>query len=449
MKTVTDKTIDSAKPKAPRYSIHDNRYEGLQAVIYPTGVKSWVWRGKVQGKVQKHTFGRYPSMSLAEARDRAADLLRLRNGGIDPRAAAQVARVKSGVTLDSVFELYMKREGERLRSSRQIRRYYQRDVSPRLGTKIINQITYEDLDDILLEKFRVAPTASERLRSLLARLFRWSSSDARRETYLTANPARDLVKRHRPLSRDRVLDDFELGLLLRSVDVADERFAIAIRLLVLTGARRQEVLSASWGEFDLEAGEWLIPGTRTKNGKPLLLPLGPLAVGLIKSIPRLNSSDLLFPSSRASSNAPFSGVSKSIDQVRGRMLELAQEQGRVASHWRIHDLRRSFVTGMSALQNPSVAPHVVEALVNHVSGAKAGVAGVYNRHQYYSEKKIALKAWESHIFHFKNANRSSFKYKYIYTRTRMFSCLLLLKRLYLDLKFRELLCMRFGVKATS
>lgn len=400
MKHITDKTIESAKPGAERYSIYDHRYDGLQAVIYPTGVKSWVWRGKVRGKVQKHTFGRYPSMGLADARERAAELLRQRNGGIDPRAeklARKLADQRCLPTLNDAFELYMRREGNALKSSRELRRYFERDVSPRLGSKMLSQITHDDLADIIADKFEVAPTASNRLQSFLSRLFRWCVTIGRRDTRLTSNPACDLVKLHRAQSRDRVLDNFELSLLLKSVEVADERFAGALMLLMLTGARRMEVLGASWSEFDLTAGEWLIPGERTKNGKPLLLPLGPKTISLITSIPKRNSTNLLFPSQRLSSTAPFSGVSKNLDRVRGRMAELANDAGRALEHWRIHDIRRSFATHISGLQNTHVPPNVVEALLNHISGLNAGVAGVYNRHNYYVEKKIALTAWENHL----------------------------------------------------
>lgn len=400
MKPLTDKTIEAAKAGNTRFSIYDNRLEGLQVIVYPTGVKSWVWRGKVAGKTQKHTLGRYPAHGLADAREWAAELIRKRNGGIDPRAdklASEATQAQRTMTLNRAFELYMQREGNQLKSAKEIRRYYERDIAPQLGNKAVTEITHDDLADIIAAKFEGAPTASNRLHSLIYRIFRWCVTKGRRDTRLTENPAQYLVKLFNEKSRDRVLDDYEISLLWRTIQGIDQKFSSALKLLILTGARRSEVLSARWDEFDLAKGEWLIPGVRTKNGKPLLLPLGPVALGVIQNLPSIDSSPLLFPSIRPSSNKSVSGVSKVLNRVRSQMIEMASQDGRQVEHWRLHDIRRSVATGISGLQSPQVQPHIVEALLNHISGSRSGVAGVYNRHAYYNEKKYALSLWEDHI----------------------------------------------------
>lgn len=404
MRPLTDKALEAAKPKENRFSIYDHRHEGLQLVVHPSGVKSWVWRGKVRGQTQKHTLGRYPAHSLADAREWAAGIISMRDGGLDPRAERQARQAEAArviMTVDRAFDLYMEREGESRRSADSKRRDYDRDIKPRIGAKALVDVDRKDLAGIISDKFATAPVASNRLQAMLCRFFRWCVTKGYGETGLETNPAQYLVKLAEEKSRDRALSDWEIRLFLKALPVLENRFATAFKLLLLTGARRSEVVESSWPEFNLAKGEWLIPAERAKNGRPHLLPLGPMALALVNATPRSNRSDFLFPSRSLNSDKAMSGFSKALRQLCARMDELAAKDGRTIAPWRLHDLRRTVATGMSGLldakHQPRVQPHVVEALLNHVSGMRAGVAGVYNRHAYYAEKKAALALWDRHL----------------------------------------------------
>ena len=133
-----------------------------------------------------------------------------------------------------------------------------------------------------------------------------------------------------------------------------------------------------WSELDLDGRVWVIPADRSKNGKPHVVPLSAYAVSLFTGIPRFLNCDFVFTTTRRS---PISGFSKAL-----RRLWVATD----ASDWRLHDLRRTAASGMA---RAGVAPHVVEKVLNHVSGTISGVAAVYNRYAYDPEKRQALEDW--------------------------------------------------------
>ncbi len=191
------------------------------------------------------------------------------------------------------------------------------------------------------------------------------------------------------MKRDRVLTDDEVALIWRHAGAGD--YSIIVRLLLLTAARRDEVGGMAWSE--LQDGAWTIPAARTKNGRPHELALPSAAVALLANHPARDGRDLVF-GSRA---GPFSGWSKAKAELDARMsAALKAERGTkaVLEPWRLHDLRRTAATRMGDL---GVQPHVVEAVLNHISGSKAGVAGIYNRAAYRDEKRAALALWADRV----------------------------------------------------
>ena len=170
------------------------------------------------------------------------------------------------------------------------------------------------------------------------------------------------------------------------------------KLLLLTGARRSEIAEASWQEIDLAAKTLTLPGSRTKNGKPHEIPLSDAAVEIIKALPRIEGkAALLFSTTGAT---PVSGFSRSREVIEKAMVaelrKAAVERGddpekvEALKPWTLHDLRRSCASGMASLK---IAPHVIEAVLNHKNGTIRGVAKVYNRYSYATEKRAALDAW--------------------------------------------------------
>jgi integrase len=173
---------------------------------------------------------------------------------------------------------------------------------------------------------------------------------------------------------------------LRAVWLASDPstdYGAIIRVLLLTGQRREEVGGMRWGELDLDRAKWTLPPERTKNGRPHHVPLSRQAVSILAVRPRLDSREAVFG---RSDGKGFSGWSKCKQRLDAEVM--------LAKPWVVHDLRRSVVTGMAEI---GVAPHVIEAIVNHVSGHKGGVAGIYNRATLMPERTVALQRWADHL----------------------------------------------------
>jgi integrase len=165
-----------------------------------------------------------------------------------------------------------------------------------------------------------------------------------------------------------------------------------IRLLMLTGQRREEIGALRWSEMDFPGQALRLPAERTKNGRANDTPLADIGVRLLQAMPRrIGPKDFVFGTT-ANDFGRYSAAKAALDQ---RIAEARQAAGAAPmAPWVLHDLRRSAATGMAEL---GVQPHVVEAVLNHVSGHKAGVAGVYNRAVYEREKKAALDLWAAHV----------------------------------------------------
>lgn len=202
--------------------------------------------------------------------------------------------------------------------------------------------------------------------------------------------------------RERVLSEAEVRLLIKASRRLAKPWAQMIRLMLLTGVRRGEAAGAHRGELHQFNGVhfWTVPGERTKNGKPLEIPLTGELQGLFASLPEIGKLGLYFTTTGTSPVSGFSRMKRTLDHL---MLDEAQKdhatRGREAAdlrikEWHLHDIRRTVATGMAGL---GVAPHIVEAVLNHVSGARAGVAGTYNRAAYGAEKAAALEVWAMYL----------------------------------------------------
>jgi integrase len=218
------------------------------------------------------------------------------------------------------------------------------------------------------------PIESNRVRSSLAAFFAW----AIREGMLAANPAAG-GSRAPERSRDRVLGDDELKAIW-SATADDRDYSAVVRLLMLTGCRAAEIGELRWSEVD--GNRISLPGLRTKNGREHAVPLSPAARAIIEARPR--RGEFVFGKNM---DRPFTGWSVSKAELDARL-------GTAVAHWTHHDLRRSFATKAADL---GVQPHIIEAVLNHVSGHKHGVAGVYNRSSYETQKRHALSAWADRL----------------------------------------------------
>jgi integrase len=190
-------------------------------------------------------------------------------------------------------------------------------------------------------------------------------------------------------SRDRVLRDDEIRLAWRAFEKAGWPFGPLAQLLLLTGARRDEVAEMTWQEIDFAAKTWTIAKERTKNGVAHEIALSDTALRVLKNIPRIGDGrGLVFTTTNG--RTPVSGFSRFKAQIDAAM----GAEAMAPEKWTLHDLRRTAASGMAGL---GVAPHVVEAVLNHRSGTIKGVAAVYNRYSYSAEKRRALEAWARNI----------------------------------------------------
>ena len=344
------------------------------------GSKSWVFWYRLGGRkspLRKIGLGATSAMSAAEARAEAAKLHAKVQLGQDPVSEKAENITRAGETVESKFRPFLDRQAKRLkpRSYAEVERHLLIQAKPlhRLPLAAVDRRTVAKL---LLEIGESAgPSAANRLRSDLHTFFAWAIRDGSAEQ----NPVANTNRHEEGGSRERVLSDDELRAIWAATAGRDQYSAV-VRLLLLTASRRDEIGSLEWSEVDLDNAMISLPGQRTKNSRPLDIPLTPVALVILEAQPR---PDRTFVFGRRQGG--FSGWSKS-------KMELDQRAN--IAPWRLHDLRRTASTAMHEL---GVQPHVVEAVLNHVSGHKGGVAGVYNRATYATEKAAALALWAEHV----------------------------------------------------
>jgi integrase len=225
----------------------------------------------------------------------------------------------------------------------------------------------------------ISVARSGALAAALGSLFSWAT----RRRLVAVNPTAGMYRPKQSASRSRVLTDAEVAAVWRASASFGFPFGSVIQLLLITGQRRNEVAAMRWSELSDDFSIWNLPPARTKNKQPHIVQLPPLAREIVAATPRQVAVDFLFSTTGVTSVSGFSKFKSMLDAAAP-----------TAEPWRIHDLRRTAVTGMAEL---GVMPHVIEAVVNHLSGHKSGIAGVYNRAQYSAERKAALELWADHV----------------------------------------------------
>ena len=343
----------------------DTHVTGFGARRQTNGVFYYV-RYRHNGTQTVRSIGRHGLLTPDTARAKAKQFLGVVAGGIDP-----FAQTLSGEGFPAAVERYLERKKATLKPTWFVEagRYLLSHAAP-LHSLRLSQIDRRKLAALLGEiETSSGPVARNRLRSTLSAFFNWCVTEGLLET----NPVTGTAKANENGSRERVLSRDELRKLWRALD--QDKFSDVVRLLLLTGQRRNEIGKLQWGEVDLARKLLILPASRVKNGRQHEVPLSAQAVAILERQPRRNSSEYLFGRRGFNDWA----VAKTKLDARAGIAE-----------WHLHDLRRTAATQMAEL---GVQPHIIEAVLNHVSGHKGGVAGVYNRARYEAEMRSALQRW--------------------------------------------------------
>jgi integrase len=331
-----------------------------------------------QGGIQhRHTIGAANALTLDEARKRARKILIALGDGEDPAAQKASKRAASALTFSKVMEDYLeaRQPGMKPRSHEECSRHLTKHWKPLHGLAI-GSIARTTVAGRLREIVKASgPVAADRARSTLSAMFAWAIG----EGLVEANPVIGTNKASESKSRERVLSDVELVAIWKAAPNND--YGRIVKLLMLTAQRREEIGGLAWPEIDKARKLIALPPERTKNSRPHDVPLSDAAMAVLDSVIERDGRGLVFGRGKGG----YSGWSRS--------KEALDESAKVAP-WTLHDLRRTAATRMADL---GVAPHVIEAVLNHVSGHKSGVAGIYNRSTYAEEKRAALDLWASHL----------------------------------------------------
>jgi len=439
---ITKRTVDALKPGPAKRYVYDDDLKGFGLVVQPSGTKTYIveYRPGAGGrgaKKKRVTIGRHGSpWTPTTARDRAGEILHAVEAGADP--AAERADERKGPDLDQTFEAvarrFLDKHGRTLRASTlaDYRKIVERRLIPAWGQRQVAEITRKDVTALVSRVEDDAPVMARLVFAVVRKLFNWTVEKGLRDD----NPADGLKGPPAAKARDRVLDDDEVRLFWQATAALHAPFRHAFRVLLLTAARRDEVGGLVWGELDLDAKRWRLPADRAKNDTGHELDLAPLAVAEIEALDEDTTRHLRDQSDKhrrgepltaaerqrygrrtlgpfifgARGTSPLSGWSRAkrrlddeITRIRrdeaepkraGEPLTDDDRKAYELAPWRIHDLRRTAATGMAAA---GFGPEVVERVLNHVSGVRAGLVGVYQRHEYRDQRRAASLAWANHV----------------------------------------------------
>ncbi len=397
---ITLRTIDAIKP-CPAGDVYtwDPNLRGFGLRVTPKRVKSYVLQYRVNGgPSRRKTIGIHGSpWTTQTARKEAERLLMIVRQGIDPVEAQREAKRKEkalniAAYCDFFVDLYLQPHWpdtwpEAMRTLENV-------VKPRWGKRSLLSLKRADMVK-LMDEYADRPGRKKYVHSLLRKMFNWAVD---RED-IEASPLAGMKAPKAVASRRRVLGQEELVCLWKACDQVGWPWGPYVRLLILTMQRRQEVAEMDWSEFDLVAKTWTLPAERAKNGEAHIVPLTNLAIDQLKAM-QPKARGLVFTTTGKTAVSGFSKAKRTLDT---KMIDIMRERQRTGTggvtvvsiaEWRLHDIRRTGATNLQALGIPI---EVTEAVLNHISGTRAGVAGIYNRYKYEPEKRAALDAWDQRL----------------------------------------------------
>jgi len=389
MKTkLTDRFIRTRKPPASgRLIVTDTAVPGLSLRINPAsnknpeGLRFWLLRYRPRHQARRSSvLGPYPALSLADARQRAGDIVNAANKGIDllaeeERHAEERRKVEAMArTIREVGDDYLAHVKGQLKSYRGVESRFRNHIFPGLGHRLIGDVRRADVVDLLdkLQHNDGLRHMTNRVRESLICLFGYAIERQLVET----NPAAGTKRRKVEMPRERILSSSELRILWQALDRIPNPGRSYVRVSMLTGCRREEGRAMQWSELDLAGHLWSLPSPRTKSGRPHEVPLSDAATEIIAAMPRRGPYVFTIDGKRP----------MTVHQIKAR---LARESG--IQDWRLHDLRRTLRSGLAEL---GVRYEIAERVIGH---AMPQLERTYNVFTYREEKREALETWARHL----------------------------------------------------
>jgi integrase len=401
---LTDRAIRALKPAAPgkRYIEPDGQVAGFGVRVTDKGHKTFVLVTRYPGASQPapRAIGDYPTVELAKARDIAREWKEDVKRGVDPREKAEAARRHAEAakraaerqqanTFRAAFQAFKEEHLSTLRTGAVVAAAIENHVMDALGDRPLGEITRAEGNEVVrsIAIAKRSPTSARRVKSYLHKFGRWCEEDGRIEEA----PFAGLRRFGKEQARDRVLKPLEI----RAIWTASAEmgaFGRSVRLMLATGQRRGEVGEATWPEIDVAERLWSLPRERMKADRAHLVPLSPLALSILSECPKRGAHVFSTRSTRDGGTIALSGWSKfkqRLDALAVKALrELAGDPDAAMSPWRLHDLRRTCASLMTAGGVPRLT---VSKVLGH---AEQGVTGQhYDLYEYLREKRQALDLW--------------------------------------------------------
>ena len=378
---LTKSSIDAVPTPSSDVIYWDAGCPGFGVKVTPKGRKVFIVLYRTGGagsKLRKYTIGPYGRVTLHQARVAAQKVFAAKIEGRDLAAERREARRRIVADrVEDLLETFIVQHVSQNRSAYEISRLLRREMGIPWAGRSIHEITKRDVVEVIsaIEQ-RGAPGTANKTLKVIKTFLRWCVGRA----VLDRSPAEGVPMPAKVVARDRVLTDRELAQIILAARQMSGPYGGIVELLALTGQRREEVAAMTWGELDLHQRVWTLPKSRTKNAKEHAVHLSEQSIAvLLRTTVR---GPFVFTVLGSKPFREFSRTKRQIDELSG------------VTRWRLHDLRRTCVSGMARL---GIAPHVADKILNHQAGTISGVAAVYQRHEFLSERREALDLWGAHI----------------------------------------------------
>jgi integrase len=371
---LTKSAIDALPTSKSDVVYWDAGYPGFGVKVTPKGRKAFIVLYRTGGagsRLRKYTIGPHGRVTFHQARVAAQKVFAAKLDGRDLAAEKRAAR--QSIVADRVEDLLEAFIAQRLsqnRSGGEVARLLRREIGKTWAGKSIHEINKRDVVEVVMAiEQRGAPVAANKALKSVKTFLRWCVGRA----VLDQSPAEGVPLPAKEVARDRVLDDEELAHVILAARKIGGPYGGIVELLALTGQRREEVARLQWEELELVRRIWTLPKSRTKNAKAHVVHLSDQSLAVLKRADQ--RGPYVFSLLGAKPFQEFSRAKRRLDQLSG------------VTAWRLHDLRRTCVSGMARL---GIAPHVADKILNHQAGTISGVAAVYQRHEFLAERQDAL-----------------------------------------------------------